>query len=481
MGKIDKILRAKVQLQKKNPFYAHILLSIVHKPDTSIPTACINIKGIMRYNPEWIDSLSDEEIMGLMKHEALHFILEHLKRRVTYLTKNKKLANEIWQLAEDLVVNDILISSNVKLPSGGCIPDRDWNGSSTHSYTIPYFDITIEDIDKKSVEYIYDEIINQLDIMEIDGNGKGNGDFPVPIDNQEQEQGEGDEKEGEGDEGDGEGDKKEGDGDNRDNGNEEEKLTKKEKEILKKLPKRFDEHERPDKDEINDKKQEEYLKKWRRKFVEAVEIGKMRGSLPAGMERLCGELFKEKLNWRAILWRYITKAIPFDYYWGKPSRKSYAVSELFRQDMALPNVDKEKIEIVISVDTSGSITDEDLTEFISEMIGITKSFHNVDMLVMVADCKLTDTPLLLRNATPRDIKNLKMKGGGGTSHKPIFKWVYENKPNTKLLICLTDGQTEFPSKEPDFKTLWVLGGKYRCKKEQIPFGDVIEIPRYDER
>ena len=490
MGNVDRILRAKVQLQKKNPFYAHILLGIVHKPDDNIPTACINIFGKMRYNPVWIDSLTDEQVEGVMKHEALHLILEHLKRRISYLKRYRMLTEKVWAISEDMVVNDILIQSGEDLPEG-IVPEKTGygrdKGKSTHRYEMKELGITIEEIDKKSVEMIYTEIMKQIPKVDGSGDGEGEGEgegdgsgiiTAVPDDDSE---GEGDgEADGDGEGESGNGKQKDKNGKGKDKKN---KQDKKEQELIDKLPKGFDEHERPDDDnKVTEKQQEEQLKKWRKKFVEAVEISKNRGNLPAGMERLCEELYKEKLNWKSILYRFISKAIPFDYYWSKPSRKSHVLSQEFGVEMALPNIDKEKIEIIISIDTSGSISDKELAEFSSEMIGIAKSFHNVDILAIVCDCDLQTEPIELKNATVDDIKRLagSYKGGGGTSHKPVFKWVDENKPNAKLIICFTDGYTDFPKAERvSIKTIWALSGNH-CDKNNIPFGDIVEIPRYEE-
>jgi len=481
MAEIDRILRAKVQLQKKNPFYGHILLSIIHKPDENIPTACINIEGKMRYNPDWIKSLTDEQVEGVMKHESLHLILQHLKRRFSYLKRKNMIAEQVWSIAEDLVVNDILVSGGHDLPEG-IIPDKSSmpGDKSTHRYTIDDFGITIEEIDKKSCEYIYDEIIKQLPTVSGKGQQGGTakmqggmtGDDSGDSDGDDQEQQE-DQQDDDGN-GDGENDKDQQDKDGKSKGDKEQTP---EQEMLNKLPKNFDQHERG---EVPEQKEQEQLKKWQRKFVEAVQIGRDRGDLPAGMERLCQELFREKLNWRGLLWRYITRTIPFDYCWGRPSRKSHSLSMLFGTDMALPSMDREKVEVVVSIDTSGSIDKEELTEFVSEIAGIARSFHSVDIYAIVCDAEVNNA-VDMKNATPDDIERLVIKGGGGTSHVPVFKWLDENKANARLIICFTDGATEFPDKnDVSIPTLWVLCGRAQAKKEHIPFGEVIVIPHYED-
>jgi len=71
------------------------------------------------------------------------------------------------------------------------------------------------------------------------------------------------------------------------------------------------------------------------------------------------------------------------------------------------------------------------------------------------------------------IQNLTIRGGGGTSHLPVYDYVRENLPQTKFLINFTDGYTDFPKHE-EVRTIWVLT-KNSCKDENIPFGDIIRM------
>lgn len=119
--------------------------------------------------------------------------------------------------------------------------------------------------------------------------------------------------------------------------------------------------------------------------------------------------------------------------------------------------------------TSGSIGEEELREFMSELVGIAMSFNNIKITVIVCDCNVYDT----FEITNGDVSDIKLKGGGGTSHKPVYKWVRENKPHCKLLVNFTDGYTDFPSNE-SVKTLWILS-KNSADENTIPFGEVIKL------
>lgn len=446
MKPYDKMMRAKVQLGREKPFYGYILLYINIEEDEDIPSVGIDVHGKLKYNPEWVNDLTEQQMKGVFEHEALHLIFQHLKRRETYTDKDRQIIFELWAVCEDMVVNDILISEGQNLPEG-IKPQR-------HRYTMNINGqvYTVKNIDEKRVEYIFDEVMSNIDLpkkpqngqkgqdgQQGDGQGQGNG--------QQEDEGQGN---GQGQDG---------------KGQEQEQETD--------IPQGFDKHERPSKEEEEEKekKDDDEATDWRKVFVQAKENAKMKGNLPAGIERRCEELFQERINWKSILYRHISQTIPFDYTWQRPSRRSESIG------VYLPRTKKESIDIIVSIDTSASISDNELTEFLSEMKGIADSFQLVNMTVVVCDMEIHHT-LELKNANPRDIQNLTTKGGGGTSHEPVFRWIEENKPNARLLIAFTDGMSDFPEKPRQLKTIWALSGNH-IQPDRIPFGKTIVIPEYE--
>jgi len=189
------------------------------------------------------------------------------------------------------------------------------------------------------------------------------------------------------------------------------------------------------------------------------------------MERLIDGLLESSIDWKGLLYRYITNLIPIDYIWTRPSKKSRSLG------VYLPSVVKEKIDLVIAVDTSSSISKDELQLFISEITGIIRSFRNVDLTIMDCDCRI-NTVVTYKDAKIDDVIDFKFRGGGGTSHKPVFNWMNENLPNARLLICFTDGYTSFPNpQDVNVNTLWVVAGYYRADASSFPFGEVIELPK----
>lgn len=180
-----------------------------------------------------------------------------------------------------------------------------------------------------------------------------------------------------------------------------------------------------------------------------------RGNVPLGMERAFEELRKSQIPWRVLLERIIQKAVPRDITWARRSKKSIACKTY------LPSILKERVDVVISIDTSGSIGQKELTDFVSEIVGMARAFQSsINMRILTHDVDVHDD-LEIRNGNIDKIKCIKVKGGGGTSHQPVFDYVKEKVRDCKTLIAFTDGFSdldyfEWNNNEYPFEKVFVL-------------------------
>ena len=370
MNNEDKLIRARIRLQEKNPFFAYLSLFLTFNKEDKEHTLNenagmgVNSKGQITYKESFVEEITDEELMGVLAHEILHLSLLHLLR-----LKARDL--EGWNIACDLVVNALLKKNNFELPRG-CIVSED------DSFSFSNF--KIEDISEKTAEIIYDEIPKSL---------------------------------------------------------------------IKKM-KGFDEHKCDE-----GLSQEEQIKNentWLKRSEEAYCSAKSKGNVPEGIERYIDELKRSKINWKALLLRTLNSSLPNDFTWAKPHKKSIACGTY------LPNILREKAEVVIAIDTSGSIGKKELTDFISEIVGMAKAYQNIDMKIITHDCEVYDT-FEIKNANTEKIKKISIKGGGGTSHEVVFDYVKEKLRNTKMLICLTDGDSDIDEmnfRDYSFSKVFVL-------------------------
>lgn len=200
---------------------------------------------------------------------------------------------------------------------------------------------------------------------------------------------------------------------------------------------------------------------WRKALAQAQAFAKSRGSMPAHLSRFVDRALYPKADLSSILHYFIVREIPYDFVYTKPSKKFYST------DIYFPSLRRENIDIVAAIDTSGSIGEEDLKDFVSIISHIAHSFLNVHLTLIVHDAAVQDV-YELHQADYEKILDLDFKGGGGTSHVPVFEWVSKNRQDCRLLICLTDGNTEFPP-STDLKTLWVLNNEIYSP----PFGELV--------
>jgi len=127
-----KLAKAKTALILEHPFVGTIALSMPFEFDESIKTAATNGKRI-KFNPEFVDSLPDEEVKFLVAHECFHPMLEHNFRRGD--RQHKK-----WNMAADYVINKLLTDESIgRMPKVGLLDPNIYNaghGTSEGIYNI---------------------------------------------------------------------------------------------------------------------------------------------------------------------------------------------------------------------------------------------------------------------------------------------------------------------------------------------------------
>jgi len=194
---------------------------------------------------------------------------------------------------------------------------------------------------------------------------------------------------------------------------------------------------------LSESEKAEIENEWLNRTNEAFIHAKERGHTPYGMERYIDNLKKAKINWRGLMNRYLVAQIPYDYTWKRRGKKSYA-TELY-----LPDTIKDMIDVCVLIDTSGSIGQKELAEFISEIVGLANTYKSqITIRLMTHDTQIHED-LLVSNGNIETIKQLKGKGGGGTSHKQPFDYIKEKYGNTKCVISFTDGWSDMG--DIDFK------------------------------
>ncbi len=123
-------------------------------------------------------------------------------------------------------------------------------------------------------------------------------------------------------------------------------------------------------------------------------------------------------------------------------------------------------EFVIAIDTSGSVSGDEVQSFINKTYNIMKStesfFSKINVHIIQCDTVIQeDAKITSQEEFDEYIKNMKLKGFGGTDFRPVFDYVDEMRrnhefANLKGLIYFTDGYGVFPEKKPEYETAFVF-------------------------
>jgi len=434
MTSVERLKKAKIQLMMRNPFFSFLSVHLKVQEDTEgiIPEnmgIAIDSRGIMYYKDAYIKTLTNEQIIGVLCHEILHLSLLHLLRRGERQPQR-------WDMATDLSVNSILLQNKIQLPYDAVVPDNK-DIFMTEDGT------TIEECSKKTAEELYSIIPEQPqeDQNQNSGGGQGQGNG----NGQGQGNGNGDNQDQNNQ------DNNQNQNDNKDNQNNGQNQNQQNKNQPQNKQKGFDSH-LPSND-MSNKEKKDTEDDWKDKTMQAAAYAKSKGNLPLGLERLISELHKEKVKWRSLLHRYLQQLLPVDYCWSRPSKKSLAAGTY------LPSVTKEKISVCVGIDASGSISDEELVDFLSEMVGVARTYQgSIDMRILTHDVDV-HTDILISNANKELIKKIKIKGGGGTSHQPIMNYINEKVRNCKISIFFTDGYSDLENidfHKNSFQSIFVI-------------------------
>jgi len=200
---------------------------------------------------------------------------------------------------------------------------------------------------------------------------------------------------------------------------------------------------------------------WQQRLAGAAQAAMQTGKLGAHMARLVDDLLQPQLPWRALLARYLTATARDDYDFSHPSRREGAA--------ILPGLRSGKVNLTVALDTSGSISDEEMREFVSEINAI-KGQIGARIELLACDEELSEDGPWIAEAWEALSLPKRFEGGGGTRFTPVFEWVEEQDKRPNVLVYFTDAQGEFPRYEPPYAVLWLVKGK-----AGVPWGTRIQL------
>jgi len=182
--------------------------------------------------------------------------------------------------------------------------------------------------------------------------------------------------------------------------------------------------------------------------------------MPVGIGRFFSIADEGKVDWRKELSAALQRFYRDDYVLIPPSKK------LLYRGIYLPSSTTQRVKIVVAVDSSGSVDEKLLNEFLSELNFLMLSVANFEIDMLVCDDKIRSHKTFFGG----DILEADIKGGGGTDFRPVFEFIDKELLDVQLLLYFTDLDGIFPSEEPNYEVKWVAP-----KEGYFPFGSIIVL------
>ena len=398
-----------LRMSTRSPYFYTLAMFARFELSEQVPTAATDGRTVFINKGFW-EPLTAPQQDGLLLHEVLHAALQHLTRR-------EGRDPELWNIAADAVINGMILKEGYALPEGGVIRP---------------------DLEALSVAEAYERVLREREQPDPSQEGDGSGD------------GSGDPKDGAGKKGKPSLGNAPG------------------KDLLPQAPSDAEANQlsEPSKpaQPANASKSAADDGHWQNAHEQAklAQQSKQPGRMPGNLMREMREWAGSRLDWRTYLWRYLTQT---------PTDFTDFDRRFVGNGVYLDTISGESVQVLVCVDTSGSINNDYLRCFIGELQGILRAYPHMRCELYYADTQLFG-PYPMRANAPIPPP----QGGGGTDFRPFFEAIRGHAFGwgRSVAIYLTDGWGSFPERAPKMPTLWVVtpGG---IDLDKFPFGEAIRL------
>ena len=183
---------------------------------------------------------------------------------------------------------------------------------------------------------------------------------------------------------------------------------------------------------------------------------KQYSSQQSNLDRILSQREKILFNWKAALFNYIKHFKRENYSWKQPTKKSIAL------DCYLPSLyKKDFLHLAIAVDTSGSIDDKQLQNFMNHIFKIASQFKTFEIDYVCFSTEIHEDTYKIYKSS-KDVVNPPIKSYGGTDISSSFSFFQNKKKKYDVFICFTDGYDDIDKKVikkyNNGKVLWFIKG-----------------------
>ena len=358
MSAESDMLKARAQLLMEQPFFGTLALRLKLVPSDETKTAATDGTRLI-YNPKFIEKLSSPARKGLIAHEVMHCVWNHMTRR-----NNRD--HDRWNIATDYAINPHLKDCGFVLPDGGLDDQQYHNMNADAIYNKLPPDVT------KPCPWgqVLDAGVGQ---MQAGSNAAVESEWQIAV-------------------------------------------------------------------------------------TQAAEVAKAAGKMPGNIAHIIQDIVKPLVDWRQVLWPFVTSLANDDFSWRKPHRAYIG------EDEYLPSMLSEAAgHLAVIIDSSGSCCDE-WGQFLGEINAIHQELRPKQITLLHCDTQVGySVDIEPEDEFPMD----EIHGGGGTAFKPAFDYLNENYPDIEAAVYLTDLESHDFGDQPPYPVLWVS-----TERHEAPWGQV---------
>lgn len=411
------------------PFFGTLMLMLRPQAMKSLHTYAGTDGKYLYYNPDMLEKLSIDKVKGIIIHEVLHCAFGHFAGHRANRTGDRDPLK--WNIACDLIINKIVMNSHLDLPEKCCFALEDGSGFTVGDKTIHFTKTLTRNIMEHTAEQLYSLIPEPPKIKSCIASAVSEETKKSLDRGQAPGCGMLDPATGEKDRADGTG----GSG-----------------------PKKMDDVD---------------SQIWKAQLDAAMRQAKQQGTLPGGFEEVIDNLYPPKKNWEEELARWVQRV--YDDFTYRTRRRVDGInldlkSQGITYEIILPELGEGEVisDLVIAIDTSGSVSSHELKEFLSEVTSIAQK--GINLWLCYCDAAVHYFGELTMESMPHP------KGRGGTSFIPVFDEIEKRGLNCEAVVYFTDSYGSFPTSPPPYSVVWVINNE----EGKVPWGEIIRYETHRE-
>lgn len=425
-------MAARVLAQGTWPYTSVALFSLRFVESDQLPTMAVDDGWRLYYSPDFVLSCTVDQLATVVLHEVQHVLLDHSGR---FRALNQRQSRHTaWNIAGDVVINDALEKAKLPFPAERGVRYEDYREFGVKP--------------GQSTEQVFFTLLDQPSVLALgsdagDGGSSSGSSAGVPAEDRAAD--------------DGWDCGSAVDGVHRD-------------------------YEIPGDDEVGPAISRSNADLIRDRVAQDVmAAGRARGDVPGLLIRWAEELLNPVVDWRKVLAQHVRAGLASrmgrrDFSYRFPSRRSEALRPTLRGAILPAMRQPPPPRIAVVVDTSGSISEAEMADFLSEVLGITRAVGISSGITVVPCDARAYEPVAIRSAN--SITGLKLPGGGGTNMGAGIAAAVELRPKPDLVIVMTDGYTPWPAEPPQGNATFIVALTNPYTQAGVPtWATSLVIPR----